>query len=197
MTLKQDQKKPEQRRKFTRPNTARKHKKVLDNLSENGGNIGKAILDAGYSESMSKTPQKITESKTFLEVLEDVLPDDVLSRNHKELLEQKRIEYFVFPKAMDDKEIKGHVEAAGLKLIVVRVSDKGKLAFYSIADAQAKSKALEMAYKLKGKFDDSDKPKPQGNTYNFIFSGPVQEKVKVIDGEIKKMLTDDTDVQTP
>ncbi len=195
MTLQKDQKKPESRRKFTRPNTARKHKKVLDNLSENGGNIGKAILDAGYSDSMSKTPQKITESKTFLEVLEDALPDDLLSKNHKELLEQKRIEYFVFPKVMDDKEIKGHVEAAGLKLIVVRLSDKGKMAFYSIPDAQAKSKALEMAYKLKGKFGDENKPKLPGNTYNFIFSGAVQQKVKVIDAEIKEMLTNNENPQ--
>lgn len=196
-TSKQDQKKPESRRKFTRPNTARKHKKVLDNLSENGGNIGKAILDAGYSESIAKTPQKITESKTFLEVLEDALPDDLLSSHHKELLEQRRIEYFVFPKKMEDEEIKAHVLAAGLKVIVIRESDKGKLAFYSISDPQARSKALEMAYKLKGKFGDGDKPKPTGNTYNFIFSGPVQEKVKIIDAEIKDLLTADTDVQTP
>lgn len=28
-----------------------------------------------------------------------------------------------------------------------------------------------------------------GNTYNFIFSQPVQEKVKIIDAEIKEMLT--------
>lgn len=197
MTSKLDQKKPVERRKFSRPATARKHKLVVDKMVENGGNVSKAIRDAGYSESMSHTPQKITESKTFLEVLEEYLPDDVLSKNHKELLDQKRIEYFVFPKKMDDKEIRGHVEAAGLTLIVTRESDKGKMAFYSVPDAQAKSKALEMAYKLKGKFEDSDKPRQAGNTYNFIFSGPVQEKVKVIDGEIKEMLTAETDVQTP
>lgn len=196
MTSKQDQKKPESRRKFTRPTTAIKHKKVLDNFTENGGSMRKAIKAAGYSQELADNPQKIVESKTFLEVLEEYLPDDVLSKNHKELLEQKRIEYFVFPKKMDDKEIKGHVEAAGLRLIVVRESDKGKLAFYSVPDAQAKSKALEMAYKLKGKFGDDERPKPTGNTYNFIFSAPVQEKVKIIDAEIKDLLTNENS-QTP
>lgn len=185
------------KRKFTRPTTALKHKKVIDNFTENGGSMRKAIKDAGYSQEVADNPQKIVESKTFLEVLEEYLPDDVLSQNHKELLNQKRIEYFVFPKKMDDAEIKGHVSAAGLTLIVVRESDKGKLAFYSIPDAQAKKAALEMAYKLKGKFvDDDNKRLPQGNTYNFIFSAPVREKVKVIDAEIKEMLTNENP-QTP
>lgn len=185
--------KEKKQRKFSRPSTALKQKKVLDNLSENGGNLGKAILDAGYSKSYAKTPAKIVESKTFLEVLEDSLPDEKLSKAHEELLDQKRIEYFVFPKKMDDEEIKGHVESAGLRLIVTRESDKGKMAFYSIPDAQAKSKALEMAYKLKGKFSDENKPPQSTTTYNLIFSGPVQEKVKIIDAEIKNMLakTDD------
>ena len=53
---------------------------------------------------------------------------------------------------MDDEEIKDHVEAAGLQLIVIRFSDKGKLAFYSLDDAQAISKALDMGYKLKNKY---------------------------------------------
>lgn len=162
----------------------------------NGWKAADALRKNGYSPAVVDNPSKVTESKTFLEVLEDALPDDLLSSHHKELLEQRRIEYFVFPKKMEDQEIKEHVLAAGLKVIVIRESDKGKLAFYSISDPQARSKALEMAYKLKGKFGDGDKPKPTGNTYNFIFSGPVQEKVKIIDAEIKDLLTADTDVQT-
>lgn len=189
------QKKAEKKRKFLRPNVARRHKKVLDNLTENGGNMRKAILDAGYSQEMANNPQKITESRTFLQVLEEFLPDDILTKNHKELLEQKRIEYFVFSKKMSDEEIKGHVEGAGLTLIVVRESDKGKLAFYSIPDAQAKSKALELAYKLKGKFVEDNTPKNPTTNYNFIFSGPVQDKVKIIDAEIKQMLTADPDAK--
>lgn len=177
--------------KFSRPAVALKQKKVLDNLAENGGSLRQAILKAGYSQEVADNPKKILDSKTFAEVLEASLPDEKLSKAHEELLEQKKIEYFVFPKKMEDEEIKGHVESAGLRLIVIRESDKGKLAFYSIADAQAKSKALEMAYKLKGKFADESKP-PQGTVnYNIIFSGPVQEKVKVIDAEIKNLLTQD------
>lgn len=183
------QMKEKKQRKFSRPTTAIKHKLVLDKIGENGGNVAQALREVGYSEKIVDNPQRVLESKTFLEVLEDSLPDEKLSKAHEELLEQKRIEYFVFPKKMEDEEIKGHVESAGLRLIVTRESDKGKMAFYSIPDANAKSKALEMAYKLKGKFSDENKPPQSTTTYNLIFSGPVQEKVKIIDAEIKNMLT--------
>lgn len=53
---------------------------------------------------------------------------------------------------MEDEEIKDHVTAAGLTVITIRSSEKGKLAFYSIPDVQAKKAALDMAYKLKGSY---------------------------------------------
>jgi hypothetical protein len=46
------------------------HHRVLSNLVENGGDKGKAIRDAGYSESMVHTPSKVLESKGFIQALE-------------------------------------------------------------------------------------------------------------------------------
>lgn len=80
------------------------------------------------------------------------LSDDILIKAHKELLQQTRADYFVFPKSMMDDEIMGHVEGAGFKVITIRLSDKGKMAFYSVADAMAKKGALEMAYKIRGDY---------------------------------------------
>jgi hypothetical protein len=183
--------------KFVRPNVARKHKKILDELTENGGSMRQAILKVGYSQDIADTPQKITNSITWKQVLEKYFPDDILAEKHTELLEQKKIEYFVFPKSMDDEEIKEHVLSAGLTVIVIRETDKGKMAFYSIADAQAKSKALEMAYKIKGKYSDETAPKSQvGNVYNITFSAPVQERIREVEAEIKNMLVKKNDTKT-
>jgi len=53
-----------------------------------------------------------------------------------------------------------------------------------------------MAYKLKGRYKDEDGSNKQpSTTYNFIFSGAVRERVKVIDAEIKDLLTTDPDAK--
>lgn len=82
--------------------------------------------------------------------LDKYISDELLAKEHLKLLQQKQLNYFVFPKNMEDEEIREHVEANGLELIVIRLSDKGKMAFYSLDDAAAKGRALDMAYKLKG-----------------------------------------------
>lgn len=82
----------------------------------------------------------------------EALPDEVLGAKHRELLNQVRLDYFVFAKSMSDEEILAHVESVGLKCVNVRPSDRGKLAFFAIPDAQAWAKALEMAYKIKGTY---------------------------------------------
>lgn len=46
-----------------------KQRKALDNLVGNGGNVTKAMRDAGYSEATLNTPQKLTESKGYEELL--------------------------------------------------------------------------------------------------------------------------------
>ena len=86
------------------------------------------------------------------------LTGEMLVEKHLELLNQKQINYFVFPKTMTDEEIIGHVNANGIEVITVRESDKGKMAFYSMPDAQAIKSGLDMAYKLKGEYaTDPDK----------------------------------------
>lgn len=183
-------------KRYKRPSTALRHKQVLDNLVENGGSMRKAIQDAGYSEAVANNPQKITESVTWNEVMDKYFSDDELAQKHKELLNQKRIDYFVFSKKMEDEEITAHVEAAGLAVITIRESDKGKLAFYSIPDAQAKKAALEMAYKMKGRYTDETTVRPPtGNVYNFIFSAESQTKIRAMESEIKKALISKPHVQ--
>lgn len=62
-----------------------KQKKAMEILVENGGNnVGKAMIEAGYTPATAKTPQKLTESKGWQELVEEYLPDDLLAKVTKE-----------------------------------------------------------------------------------------------------------------
>jgi phage terminase small subunit len=54
-----------------------KQKKAVANLVENGGNVSKAMRDAGYSEATAKTPQKLTESDYVQALMKEVGLTDV------------------------------------------------------------------------------------------------------------------------
>jgi len=198
--------KKKKQRKFSRPTVAKRHKKVLDNLAENGGNMRKAILEAGYSQEVADNPQKITESKTWNEIIEDLLPDGELTQKHKELLNSTRIDHMVFglgPKknaekkegedVLSDEDIVEMLAEVNCKVRRIVHGEQARHVYFWSSDNRAKKDALEMAYKLKGRYTDETKPPQSTTTYNLIFSGPVQEKVKIIDAEIKNMLakTDD------
>jgi len=68
-----------------------KQKKAIDNLVGNGGNVTKAMLDAGYSPNTANTPQKFTQSVAYAELLEAYLPDDMLLRALSNDIEGKEL----------------------------------------------------------------------------------------------------------
>ena len=104
-----------------------KQKEAVKILSENIGKpIGEAMREAGYSKSTSETPQRLTESKGFQQLMDEYLPDELLAEKHKELLTApKKVRHY----------IKGDLESE-----------------YEELDTQAVSKGLDMAYKLKGSY---------------------------------------------
>lgn len=63
-----------------------RQKKAMDNMVENGGIISRAMIDAGYSEQTAKTPQKLTESKGWLELMEEHIPRSLIAQRHRDLL---------------------------------------------------------------------------------------------------------------
>ena len=54
-----------------------RQKRALEKIVENGGNVSRAMIDVGYSPQTAKTPQKLTESKAFIELLEEAGIDDM------------------------------------------------------------------------------------------------------------------------
>ena len=60
---------------------------AIQKVVENGGNVSRAMLDAGYSPATANTPQKLTESKAWIKLMEQYIPDDKLLKKHDEALE--------------------------------------------------------------------------------------------------------------
>jgi hypothetical protein len=141
-----------QKKKIIQTNATTKQRRTMKALVENGGSVRDAMRKAGYSEAMIKTPSKLTRSKNWKELLEEILPNDFVIDQHKKLFNQKQVSYFSFPRDMTDLDIRKHVEANGLEVISVRSSDKAKMAFYAMPDTQAIKAALDMAHKLKGNY---------------------------------------------
>ncbi|MBI5153459.1 MAG: hypothetical protein HZA36_03305 [Parcubacteria group bacterium] len=63
-----------------------KQKLVARYVVENGGNVSRAMVQAGYSWNTAHTPQKLTESKGWHELMDMCLSDDLLLEKHRELL---------------------------------------------------------------------------------------------------------------
>ena len=97
-----------------------KQKEAFDKMVGNGGNVTQAMRDAKYSEATINTPQKLTESKGFIELMEEHIPNILLAEKHKALLNKADAE--------------GNI------------------------DVQAVKAGLDMAYKLKGAYEEGSKP---------------------------------------
>lgn len=175
-------------------------------MVENGGNMSKAIRETGlYSDNQALHPEKIANSLTWAEVVEEELGDDLLMEKHKELLNSTRIDHMVFPLGpkkdadkkegqdiLSDEEIVEILAEVNCKVRRIVHGEQSRHVYFWSYDNKAKKEALDMAYKLKGRYKDDDgSGKMPTTTYNFIFSPQVRDKVKIIDAEIKDLLTQD------
>lgn len=90
-----------------------KQEQAFNNVVENGGNVSKAMRDAGYSDNTAHTPEKLTTSKGWLELVEEKLPDSLLAQKHLEGLNATNkdgIDYAVRHRYLDTAyKIKGKV----------------------------------------------------------------------------------------
>lgn len=104
-----------------------KQQKALGIMVENGGNASRAMIEAGYSPATAKNPDKLTASPTFQALLDEYLPERHLAEKHREFLDSKRI---------------------------IRTYVKGDLKETTEETDGNAVKALDIAYKLRGKYQD-------------------------------------------
>ena len=144
-----------------------KQAKAIKIASENGGNISKAMREAGYTDITAATPKKLTESKAWKEIMGEALPDEELAKHHKALLNAKSLDHMVFPLEGTDKETKALKKAqskltdddiidmlAAEGCIVRRIvhGEQARHVYFWTNDNNSRKSALDMAYKLKGNY---------------------------------------------
>ena len=110
-----------------------KQKKVFKAVVNGGKTISGAMRQAGYAISTSKKTDKVTRTKGWEMLLKQHLPDSLLAKRHRELLNKREVH--VIKKRNGEEE--------------VEVIDQ--------PETQAVSKALDLAYKLKGSYAPEQK----------------------------------------
>lgn len=111
-------------------------KKVFDKVIESGGikPVSVAMVEVGYSPASATNPQKITESKSWQVLLDEYLPDEFLAEKHKELFDKEEV------------VVRNNVATGQVDVIPT-----GQI------DVQARKAALDMAYKIKGRYKEDGK----------------------------------------
>ena len=106
-----------------------RHKLVFKEALKNGGNISKAMKKHNYSPATINNPKNVTETDSWKELMDKYLPDELLVEKHRELLNKKEV------------ITKNNMTSGGIDVIPT-----GEI------DVTAVAKGLDMAHKLKGKY---------------------------------------------
>jgi hypothetical protein len=110
-----------------------KQKALAKEIIENPSSTMKdAMIKVGYSENTAVAPSQITESKGFQELMNTYLDDDETLAVHKEQLHATKV-----------------ISARNGKDASAETDD-----FIDVPDNQARLKAIELAYRIKGKLKD-------------------------------------------
>jgi len=120
------------------------------------------MRDAGYDETTAKNPKNLTESDGYKVLMNQYLSDETLAKAHGELLDAASIERLGFQKEITDEQIEKIInKVPGCKVLHVRRwKDTDSTAYVQVLDNNARKNALDMAYKLKGRYGEEAATEP-------------------------------------
>ena len=117
-----------------------KQKLIASKIFENGRiSVSKAMKEVGYSDAYSTHPDKLTKTKSWIELMEKYLPDEKIVRKIDEGLEANRV----------ISAVNTGKEASGA------TSD-----FIEVPDFAIRHKYVETSLKIKGKLDNKGEDSP-------------------------------------
>lgn len=149
------------------------------------------LLDAGYPLSVAlHSPQQVIESKGFRQLMEEAMPEGELLSKHKELLNATRLDHMVFPLEKPDLTDAHIVELLKDVNCTVRKIVHGETSrhvYFWAMDNKARKDALEMAYKIKGKFVPEVGTGPVTN-YNFFYAPQIRELSSKYEDDLEKAI---------
>jgi hypothetical protein len=98
-----------------------KQKQAFNKIVENHGNISKTMREVGYKDVTAKNPSNLTNSDGWKELMNEYLPDSLIAKKHKALLEkldkQGEIDVQAVSKGVEmGYKIKGRFENEGVNI---------------------------------------------------------------------------------
>lgn len=114
----------------------------------------RATTDAGFSEKYAKSG-KLQKTRTWQEILEQEFSDEKLAKKHDDLMQAETIRQVSVHYKLKDDEIAEVFESRGMKLIGTKRFMTTCIAFVSVPDHLAQDKALDKAYKIKKRYDNT------------------------------------------
>lgn len=149
----EEEEKPEKKKK-QKGMVALKHQKVMDNIAKNVGkgrlSVTQAAKDAGYSKSYAESG-RIKNTRTWDQMVEERLSDELLSKTHLELMGAKKIEYMLFNSDITDDQIYMLIESVGAVVKLIAHGIQGTHVYFFCPDNRVRKDATELAYKVRGK----------------------------------------------
>lgn len=146
-----------------------RHKVLLKLLSENiggGMSFGEAMREAGYSKNYSEEPQLLRRTESWQKLVEKNLPDTLLTRTHTSLLKSARIDHMTFPpfnkkrnkkgEQITDEEIVELLDTVNCTVKKIVHGEQARHIYFWSPDNLARDRALDKAYKLKGKYEPEE-----------------------------------------
>ena len=117
--------------------------------------IGRILREAGYSEAMAIAPQKVTQSKGFVELLSEYMPDDMVAKVHKDLLNAAKLDSYKMDAKLNDQEITDIIESVGgckVRKILRFKRDAFVTVYFWSPDGNSRKAAIDMFNKIKGNY---------------------------------------------
>lgn len=155
-----------------------KQKLVAKNIVANRGNLKQGMIDAGYSESYARNSQQFKWSKSWEELMDEYLPNEMVTSKHHELINAKKIATLDFPANIKDSEIISILKTVNGLVISINRTRTTTSVWYSVTDNLALRTALDMAYRLKGRYVATLQDPP-------IDEGELEEQLREVRAKIK------------
>lgn len=111
-----------------------KQKKAIQKVMENHGNVSRAMLEVGYDPTTAKNPKNLTQSKAWMELMDQYIPDDRLLKKHEQALDAVKQ---IGAQILIDKDGK-----------TITKDNEGMI---EVPDQVVRLKAVELGYRVKGK----------------------------------------------
>lgn len=125
---------------------------VVQLSTANAPQMTESMRKVGYHESYH--PNELREKKTWSELMDESLSDMKLMEWHNRLGGSMNIDRMTFDADIDTKEIQEMIKESGgvMRKVVHNQENDTKIVYFFYPNAKAMEKALDMAYKLKGKY---------------------------------------------